>query len=48
MMAYIRRKRLEAQLVAAELAKLLGGTNRKAGGERVHGDELLGMMGITL
>lgn len=51
MMSWVRRKRLEAQLLAAELAKLLGGGGRSAPGAsngRMHSDDVLKMMGISL
>ena len=48
--AYIRRQRFESRLLAAELAKLLGGGRAAAGSAngRVHPDEMLAMMGIDL
>lgn len=49
--AYIRRQRFEARMLAAELAKLLGGrasTGSATANGRVHPDEMLKMMGIDL
>jgi hypothetical protein len=51
--AYVRRKRFEARLVAVELAKLLGGSGRSssagaAGNGRIHADDMLSMMGLSL
>jgi len=50
--AYVRRKRFEAKLLAVELAKLLGGSGRSsagaAGNGRIHADDMLAMMGLTL
>lgn len=50
MMAYVRRKRLEAMLLATELAKLLGGRSAAASGanDRMHSDDVLKMMGLSL
>ena len=42
-MAYVRRKRFEARMIAAEVGKLLGGEQRQ---ERVSSDEMLRMMGV--
>ncbi|MEZ4684201.1 MAG: hypothetical protein R2932_59320 [Caldilineaceae bacterium] len=48
MRSYIRRKRFEARLLAAELSKLFGAASRNAKGNgRVNADEMMAMMGAT-
>lgn len=42
--AYVRRKRFEARLFAAEIGRLFGGKEKQP--ERVSSDELLRMMGV--
>jgi hypothetical protein len=42
-MAYVRRKRFEARMIAAEVGKLFGGEQQQ---ERVSSDEMLRMMGV--
>lgn len=50
--AYVRRKRFEAKLLAVELSKVMGGrasTGAEAAGNgRIHADDMLSMMGLTL
>ena len=62
LLAYTRRKRFEAKLLARELAEIMapgmmmtsGAGNGRAshsghsGGQRVHADQLLSDMGITI
>lgn len=43
--AYVRRKRFEARLIAAEVGRLFGGRERQQQ-ERISSDELLRMMGV--
>lgn len=62
-LAYIRRKRFEAKLLARELAEMMAPgmmmttgagngrfshTGQHSGGQRVHADQLLSDMGITI
>lgn len=42
--AYVRRKRFEARLIAAEVGRLFGGKEKQQ--ERVSSDDLLRMMGV--
>lgn len=43
-MAWMRRKRFEARLIAVEVAKIFGGEG--AGNERVDADQLLASIGM--
>lgn len=45
--SYYRRKRFEARILAAELARLIGGGRAGGGNGRVSPDEMLSMMGVT-
>lgn len=44
--AYVRRKRFEARLIAAEVGRLFGGKEKQQQQERVSSDDLLRMMGV--
>jgi hypothetical protein len=44
LLAYVRRKRFEARLIASEVGRLFGGREKQS--ERVSPDELLKMMGV--
>lgn len=43
-LAYVRRKRFEARLIAAEVGRLFGGKEKQQ--ERISSDEMLHMMGV--
>lgn len=43
-LAYVRRKRFEARLVAAEVGKLFASGDKR--NERISSDEMLRMMGV--
>lgn len=48
--AYIRRKRFEARMVAAELSKIFAGSGRAGAGAangRVSPDAMMTMMGVS-
>ena len=44
LISYVRRKRFEARLIAAEVGRLFGGKETNA--DRVSSDDLLRMMGV--
>jgi hypothetical protein len=58
--AYVRRKRFEAKLLAGEVGRMLAGSGPSTGagrssastgsasGGRMHADDVLAMMGISL
>ena len=44
LLAYVRRKRFEARLIAAEVGRLFGGKDKQK--DRISADDMLDLMGI--